>query len=236
MRNISDDEKITLDAKIDGTPTAVAKIKTVDFIVSNTKEGVGTDKAPISAPVTVVFPASTATHSSTPDPVEAADDCYDRESEAAHGVPWQILASIHLNETRMGRLRGTSEAGAKGPMQFMPPTWKAYGSGDVDNDRDAILSAGNYLKQMGWAKNQDKAIWHYNHSDHYVRAIQGYAAVMEAEPRAFYALWGWQVYYRTVAGSIWLRDGYEQTERIAIATYCDEAGEPYCPENHGSRR
>ncbi len=161
---------------------------------------------------------------------------YYRESAEAHGVPWQILAAIHLNETRMGRLRGTSDAGAKGPMQFMPATWKAYGSGDIENDRDAVLAAGNYLREMGWEKDPDKAIWHYNHSTHYVRAIQEYAAAMEAEPRAFYALWGWQVYYRTVAGSIWLDEGYEQTERIAIEAYCGERGEPFCPDMHASAR
>jgi len=47
------------------------------------------------------------------------------------GVDWTYLAAIHLVETRMGRIRGTSTAGAHGPMQFMPATWDAYGEGDV---------------------------------------------------------------------------------------------------------
>ena len=50
---------------------------------------------------------------------------YYREAEAEFGVPWAYLAAIHLVETRMGRIRGVSVAGAQGPMQFMPGTWAA---------------------------------------------------------------------------------------------------------------
>ncbi|MBX2799588.1 MAG: lytic transglycosylase domain-containing protein [Myxococcales bacterium] len=156
---------------------------------------------------------------------------YYRASEEAHGVPWAILASINLNETRMGQLRGVSHVGAQGPMQFMPKTWAAYGTGDPTNDRDAIMAAGNYLAKMGWGKDQDRAIWHYNHSPAYVKGVKLCAEAMQEEPRMFHAMRGWKVYYRTVAGSIWLRTGYEETERISIAQYCDEVGEPYCPKH-----
>jgi len=52
------------------------------------------------------------------------------------GVAWEVLAAIHLVETRMGRIRGTSTAGAKGPMQFLPATWGwqvfyAHADGDL---------------------------------------------------------------------------------------------------------
>ena len=36
---------------------------------------------------------------------------------------------INLVETRFNRLRNNSSAGAQGPMQFMPATWRAYGLG-----------------------------------------------------------------------------------------------------------
>ncbi|MBW3651834.1 MAG: lytic transglycosylase domain-containing protein, partial [Actinobacteria bacterium] len=75
---------------------------------------------------------------------------YYREAEAEIGVPWQYLASIHLVETRMGRIRGVSDAGAQGPMQFMPATWKGYGNGgDINSNHDAILAAARLLKRNG---------------------------------------------------------------------------------------
>lgn len=157
---------------------------------------------------------------------------YYKEAEAEHGVPWTVLASIHLVETRMGRLRGTSYAGASGPMQFMPKTWAAYGSGDINSNHDAIMSAGNYLKKMGAAKNIDKAIWHYNHSDHYVKSVKTYASILDEDPNAFRGFHGWHVYYRTNKGSIWLAPGYEEEKRLAVDTYCKrKGGEPYCPSN-----
>src|SRR5204862_633292 len=61
-----------------------------------------------------------------------------KEAGQSEGVPWQVLASIHLIETRMGRIRGTSTAGAQGPMQFLPTTWTRYGDGgDINDNRDA---------------------------------------------------------------------------------------------------
>jgi hypothetical protein len=49
------------------------------------------------------------------------------EAQRAFGIPWQYLAAVNLVETGMGRIRGTSVAGAQGPMQFMPATWDAFG-------------------------------------------------------------------------------------------------------------
>ena len=45
---------------------------------------------------------------------------YYRQAQRRTGVSWTYLAAIHLVETRMGRIRGVSTAGARGPMQFLP--------------------------------------------------------------------------------------------------------------------
>lgn len=157
---------------------------------------------------------------------------YYQESSARYEVPWTVLASIHLNETRMGRLRGNSDVGARGPMQFMPFTWDKYGmGGDVENARDAILAAGNYVSAMGWKTDPRKAIWEYNNTNRYVNAILAFADVMDRNELAYRGFWGWQVYYRTVAGSIWLAEGYDQKERISIEAYCSARGEPWCPKH-----
>lgn len=132
-----------------------------------------------------------------------------REAEQAFGVPWEYLAAIHLVETRMGRIRGTSPAGAQGPMQFMPATWDIYGEGDIQDPRDAILAAGRYLEASGAPGDMRRALFAYNRSEAYVRAITAHAEQMRADPSAYQGYWHWQVYYRTVDGDRVLPVGYD---------------------------
>jgi len=143
------------------------------------------------------------------DPAPLSDlNRYYREAETEFGVSWAYLAAIHLVETRMGRIRGTSIAGAQGPMQFMPATWKVWGEGDVDSDRDAIRAAARYLRANGAPGNMAGALFRYNQSQRYVRAVTAYAEVMRADPDAFRGYYHWQVYYLTTRGDIWLPVGY----------------------------
>src|SRR5436309_2447672 len=72
-----------------------------------------------------------------------------RAAQARFGVPWPFLAAIELVETRFGRIRGSSSAGAKGPMQFLPATWALYGHGSIDSPRSAILAAARLLAANG---------------------------------------------------------------------------------------
>jgi hypothetical protein len=135
---------------------------------------------------------------------------YYKEAEAKFGVPWAYLASVHLVETRMGRIRGTSTAGAQGPMQFLPSTWKAYGmGGDINDPHDAIFGAANYLRANGGADGRmDNALYRYNNSNRYVRAVTLYAQQIEADPITYRAYHQWQVYYITPRGDLWLEEGY----------------------------
>jgi hypothetical protein len=144
-----------------------------------------------------------------PPPAEELQRYY-QEAEAKFGVPWAYLASVHLVETRMGRIRGTSTAGAQGPMQFLPATWKAYGmGGDINDPHDAIFGAANYLKANGGADGRmDNALYRYNNSNHYVRAVTLYAQQMQADAIAYRAYHQWQVYYITPKGDLWLEEGY----------------------------
>ena len=144
---------------------------------------------------------------------------YYREAESATGVPWNYLAAINLIETGFGRIAGLSTAGAQGPMQFMPATWAAYGQGDVNAPRDAIMAAGRYLAASGFATNRDRAIYRYNNANTYVRAVSDYAAVMAADPATFGHYYLWDVYYRTTAGDVLLPLGYSEPSRIPVAAY-----------------
>jgi hypothetical protein len=135
---------------------------------------------------------------------------YYREAEAEFGVPWYYLAAINLVETRMGRIRGDSYAGAQGPMQFMPATWDAFGQGDINDPRDAILAAGRYLSRWGAPEDIETAIWWYNHDHEYVDAVMKYAEVMRDDPTAFRGYYGWQVYYVTANGTFLLPEGWSK--------------------------
>ncbi len=144
---------------------------------------------------------------------------YYRDAEAATGVSWNYLAAINLIETRFGSIAGVSTAGAQGPMQFMPQTWAAYGRGDVNSPRDAIMSAGNYLAASGFAENPGRAVYAYNHANEYVQAVQDYAAILAADPGSFAGYYRWEVYYYTTSGDVLLPIGYAETQRIPVSEY-----------------
>jgi LysM repeat protein len=99
---------------------------------------------PTTAPVVVTPPSS-------------FEDVY-KTAGAKYGVPWQILYGLHITETggRDGTIMNHGGSGARGPMQFMPGTWNAYGvdgngdgTADIDNAVDAINGAANYLAKHG---------------------------------------------------------------------------------------
>ncbi|HVF32300.1 MAG TPA: lytic transglycosylase domain-containing protein [Acidimicrobiales bacterium] len=134
---------------------------------------------------------------------------YYRAAEAELGVPWYYLAAIHLVETRMGRIRGNSEANAQGPMQFLPSTWAQYGNGgDIQSNKDAIAAAGRYLKRNGAPGDMRNAVWNYNHDFRYVDAVLAYGDRIRDDERAYLGYHQWQVYYVTTVGDIWLPEGY----------------------------
>jgi len=146
-------------------------------------------------------------HIVSPPPVEALRAYYG-EAEAASGIPWAYFASIHLVETRLGRIRGTSSAGAQGPMQFIPETWARYGQGDINDNRDAILGAARLLQASGGPGDMSRALLRYNNSNRYVEAVESYAQLMLSDERAFLGYYGWQVYYPTSDGTFVLPEGY----------------------------
>ncbi|HEV3504958.1 MAG TPA: lytic murein transglycosylase, partial [Actinomycetes bacterium] len=87
---------------------------------------------------------------------------YQKAAKDSCDMPWGVLAAIGKVETDHGRSQlpgvssGENGSGAGGPMQFLQPTWDAYGvDGDRDGDKDrydpvdAIWGAANYLCSNG---------------------------------------------------------------------------------------
>jgi membrane-bound lytic murein transglycosylase B len=126
---------------------------------------------------------------------------YYRQGERRFHVPWRVLAAVNFVESAFNKLRSRSAAGAQGPMQFMPATWRAYGLGGAVHDpHDAILGAANYLRANGAPRNLRSALYHYNPSSAYVDAVLRYARRIGSDRRAFYELYCWQVFVRTPRG------------------------------------
>ena len=106
-----------------------------------------------------------------------------------YGVRWEVLAAINEIETDYGRNLNVSSAGAQGWMQFMPATWRMYGTdankdGDKDpyNPVDAIFAAARYLKAAGAEDDLKKAIFAYNHADWYVDSVMMRAKLIAGVP------------------------------------------------------
>jgi Transglycosylase SLT domain/Peptidase family M23 len=106
-----------------------------------------------------------------------------------YGIRWEVLAAINEIETDYGRNLNVSSAGALGWMQFIPSSWRTYGT-DANNDGekdpynpvDAIFASARYLKAAGAETNLRRAIFAYNHADWYVDSVMLRARLISGLP------------------------------------------------------
>jgi membrane-bound lytic murein transglycosylase B len=139
-----------------------------------------------------------------------------KSTQARFGVPWEYLAAIEFVETKFGRIHGLSIAGADGPMQFMPATWARYGRGNVHDQRAAIEGAARYLTANGAPRDMADALYHYNPSIDYVRAVSAYANHIRADPRAYYGYYWWQVIAAVRGRRLILPVGYPKVRPVPV--------------------
>lgn len=124
-----------------------------------------------------------------------------REAERRFDVAWEVLAAVMYVESKFGKVKSASTAGAQGPMQFLPSTWEQYGmGGDIQDPHDAILGAANYLHASGAPNEYRRALFAYNRSRAYVDAVLLHAQQMKNDERNFFIYYNWQVFVVTTKG------------------------------------
>jgi hypothetical protein len=99
------------------------------------------------------------------------------------GLSWTVPAAIGQIESGDGSNNGPSSAGALGPMQFLPSSWREWGitafgeSGtpDIMDPFDAVPAAARLLcaagAGSGSATGLTSAIFAYNHATWYVNEV-----------------------------------------------------------------
>ncbi len=120
-----------------------------------------------------------------PTPIPADVEALYRAAADTYALPWTVLAGVGMAETNHGRLTGTSSAGARGLMQFLPSTWVSMGvdgdrdgRADIGNDADSVFSAAHYLTRSGLTDGPTgvrAALFAYNRAHWYVNDVLHYA-------------------------------------------------------------
>jgi len=92
------------------------------------------------------------------------------------GIDWKLIEAVHQVES--GKSTDTckkSYAGATGPMQFLPSTFRHYANegSDICSVHDSVYAAANLLARSGADTGDiDSALFSYNHSMSYVALVK----------------------------------------------------------------
>jgi membrane-bound lytic murein transglycosylase B len=99
-----------------------------------------------------------------------------KEVSSRYSIPWELLEAVHQVES--GKSTGgtkSSYAGAQGPFQFLPSTFRHYaGDGaDINDLSDSMNAAASLLSSSGASSGDiDSALFSYNHSSSYVALVK----------------------------------------------------------------
>lgn len=99
-----------------------------------------------------------------------------KQIAAAHGIDWKILEAVWEVESGKSWDRSvTSYAGAQGPMQFLPSTFRHYASegASITSAHDSLNAGASLLSAAGASTGDvDSALFAYNHSSAYVAKVK----------------------------------------------------------------
>lgn len=101
-----------------------------------------------------------------------------REAASSVGIDWKLIEAVHQVETGKSTTCKSSSAGARGPMQFLPSTFRHYGEGgNICDLRDSVFAAARLLANAGADTGDiDSALFSYNHSSSYVQLVKSVMA------------------------------------------------------------
>jgi Transglycosylase SLT domain len=114
--------------------------------------------------------------------VETREGELETQAKTSWRARWTRFAAMGKAESGHGANIGPSSAGALGPMQFLPSTWREYGV-DGNGDRvanimdpvDAIPAAAKYLEASGALEDWYAALYTYKRAGWCVREVLGIA-------------------------------------------------------------
>jgi cell wall-associated NlpC family hydrolase len=126
---------------------------------------------------------------------------YQEAAVTCPGLPWTVLAAIGTIESDNGQSNlpgvhsGANQAGAEGPMQFLPTTFAAYDEPvppagasppSAYDAPDAVYAAARLLCADGASGGADipGAVYAYNHSETYVSEVLALAQSYAESPAA----------------------------------------------------
>ena len=107
-----------------------------------------------------------------------------RRAAERFGIPWEVLAGVGRVECRHGldpRCYSPNEAGAEGPMQFLPATFERWSWAADDpfpspyNPEHAVHAAAAKLAADGVNRDVTAALLSYNRSSAYVADVLAWA-------------------------------------------------------------
>jgi membrane-bound lytic murein transglycosylase B len=99
-----------------------------------------------------------------------------RAAASKFGIDWKLIEAVHQVET--GKSTGgctKSSAGATGPMQFLPSTFRHYANegNDICALKDSVYAGASLLANGGADVGDiDSALYNYNHSMSYVNLVK----------------------------------------------------------------
>lgn len=160
-------------------------------LVSLNEEIVSVQKPPLKIELTEsvyqqeqkkrAYQARVATVSTaSPEPTIEEKRAWVKRAAASVNIDWKLLEAVwQIESGKRWKTTVTSSAGAYGPCQFMPGTWRSYatdGNGDGVKDatdaRDCLFGAAKLLARSGADVGDHKrALFSYNHSMAYVTKV-----------------------------------------------------------------